>query len=417
MEAAQQLAIRKHRAATGQIESLMYRVPPPFRFFFPQFFALIGTNDAIALLRHLMEDRFSVVRVEALLSAARFGRDDLLPSIRSSLTHLDVAEQEAAAFSVGLLKDTRCQKRLIKLLDSPQSNVQIAAALSLHKLGDHSGIALLLEKAGKEDLYAIQALSAVNEGADLLARLSKHADIQVRLNATMALLAMRDDRAALPLMELLLHDSRDMGFMPHPSLGRSQLSWKAVFSAAQHQKEGPYDIFSSTIMLREQLLTQALELSDEIFMKIAETLLHSRQADLIPLLTNLLENLQTPEAITLLKQSASRAGDPLARAYCSLALFRLKEEGPWEENVKGWARRNLSTEMIQFRPMVTIDQRITRSPFELTPEDHSRLLIETFQTIADRHEESGIALLLDALEKGNPKNRYVLAGLLLRALQ
>jgi hypothetical protein len=165
------------------------------------------------------------------------------------------------------------------------------------------------------------------------------------------------------------------------------------------------------------MLTQAIELSEETFLKIAQLLLSSKQADLIPLLTNLLENLQTPAAITLLKENATRAGDPLARAYCSLALYRLKEEGPWEENVNGWAKRNLGTEMIQFRPIVPIDQRVTRSPFELTPEDHSRLLIETFQTIADRHEESGIALLLDALEKGNPKNRYVLAGLLLRALQ
>lgn len=38
MEAALHLANRKHRASVGQIESLMYRVPPPARFFFPQFF-------------------------------------------------------------------------------------------------------------------------------------------------------------------------------------------------------------------------------------------------------------------------------------------------------------------------------------------------------------------------------------------
>jgi hypothetical protein len=41
MEAAHQLAMRKSKNAVGQIESLMYKVPPQMRFFFPQFFALI----------------------------------------------------------------------------------------------------------------------------------------------------------------------------------------------------------------------------------------------------------------------------------------------------------------------------------------------------------------------------------------
>ena len=58
MEAALHLAKRKHKTSVGQIESLMYRVPPPARFFFRQFVALIGTSDAVSILRHLMEDNF-----------------------------------------------------------------------------------------------------------------------------------------------------------------------------------------------------------------------------------------------------------------------------------------------------------------------------------------------------------------------
>ncbi len=86
MEAAQQLALRKSRSAVGQIESLMYRIPPQMRFFFPQFFALIGTSDAISVLRHMMDESFHMTRIEAILSAARFGRDDLLPAIRARMT-------------------------------------------------------------------------------------------------------------------------------------------------------------------------------------------------------------------------------------------------------------------------------------------------------------------------------------------
>ncbi|MBS0650518.1 MAG: HEAT repeat domain-containing protein, partial [Verrucomicrobia bacterium] len=63
MEAAYQLAARKSRVAVGQIESLMYKVPPQMRFFFPQFFALIGTSDAISVLRHMMDEPFHMTRI------------------------------------------------------------------------------------------------------------------------------------------------------------------------------------------------------------------------------------------------------------------------------------------------------------------------------------------------------------------
>ncbi|MBI3236285.1 MAG: HEAT repeat domain-containing protein [Chlamydiales bacterium] len=87
MEAAYHLALRKSRTAVGQIESLMYRVPPPMRFFFPQLFALAGTSDAIVVLRQLMDDPFHQTRIEAILNAAFYGRDDLLPTIRAKASH------------------------------------------------------------------------------------------------------------------------------------------------------------------------------------------------------------------------------------------------------------------------------------------------------------------------------------------
>ena len=107
MEAAYQLANRKHRSAVGQIESLMQRIPPMFRFYFPQFFALIGTSEAITILKALIEDPYTFVRVESILAAARFDRDDLLPAIRAAATHANISEQEAAACALGTLKDSK----------------------------------------------------------------------------------------------------------------------------------------------------------------------------------------------------------------------------------------------------------------------------------------------------------------------
>lgn len=417
LEAAYQLASRKHRASVGQIESLMFRVPPFVRFIFPQFFGLIGTSDAISILRLLMEDKYLNVRIEAILSVARFGRDDLLPSVRAILTHLNVAEQEAAAFAVGHLKDTKSARKLKKLLQSADPSVQIAAARALYEIGDVSGKELLLESARGMNPFAIAVLGEVHEGADLLAQLSHHSDLTVRANAGIALVKLRDKRCMRSLREILLSDSRDLGFQPMQSLGRSLVAWKVISSTAQHQKEGGYDIQSVTSALRQEVLKATIELPEREFLMLAEMIFASKQADLIPLLVELIGNRHSEACLALLKNKAQEVGSPLVRGYANLELYRLQLEGPYGEILKTWMERNKEGEMIRFKPMVAIEQRFGETGYELAPEDSSRLFIDCAQALADRHETASIDLLLEMIRSGNPKNRYVLAGLLLRALQ
>ncbi len=416
MEAALHLARRKHKTSVGQIESLMYRVPPPARFFFPQFFALIGTSDAIAILRHLMEDKVPAVRVEALLSAARFGRDDLLPAIRMNITHLNVAEKEAAAHAVGILKDSKSIRKLKRLFESSPLNVQIAAARSLYLLGDRETKNFIIQKASDGDLFAIVALADIVEGKDTLAQLCHHPELAIRINAALSLLKHRDPRSEHALLEILVRDVRDMGFMPQVSIGKTLLAFKPVFSTAQ-QENTFFDVQGATLAIRQQVLLDAMNLSEKVFLKLAEVIFESGQTDLIPSLVMLLENLQTSAATSLLILKSSQAGMPLIRAYCNLALYRMGKEGPYGDYLKEWIDRNKNSEMIRFRPLIPMDKRLGDSPHELTPEDSSRLLIEAYQTLAEKQQGSSIEILLEAMRDGNPKNRYVLAGLLLRTLQ
>ena len=84
MEAAFYMAQKKHPRAVGQIEGLMVRLPPIFRPLFPSLFALIGTSEATAALRRLLDDLEPQVRIESILNIARLGRDDLLPHFASN---------------------------------------------------------------------------------------------------------------------------------------------------------------------------------------------------------------------------------------------------------------------------------------------------------------------------------------------
>jgi HEAT repeat protein len=419
LEAAYQLAMRKSRIAVGQIESLMYKVPPQMRFFFPQFFALIGTSDAIALLRHMMDDKFHMTRIEAILSAARFGRDDLLPMIRSRATHLNIAEQEACASAIGFLKDSKSIPLLKNLSQSPSVNVKLAAKYSLYLLGDGTAKEEIISLAKEGNLFAIHLLGNIPETQDTLFSLTKNPDLQIRFNAVFSSLKLSDHRSFETLLEFLIRDSRDLGFQPQYSVGHSLTSWKVVPSAQQHQKENPNDLLAFSVHVREYMLKACLEFPPEEFLKIANYLFDSKQADLAPLLIALIENLQTPEAILLLENKAQTAGAPLIRAYCNLALLRLKKGDQYKTAVLNWISTKKNTEMFRFRPMLPWNVKISEksNAFELTPEEHSRLLIECYQTIALEHDEQSIDIILEGLKNGYDKNRPILAGLLIQAIQ
>lgn len=416
METALHLANRKHKTSVGQIESLMYRVPSEARFLFPQFFALIGDSEAISILNHLMEDKVTSVRVESLLSAARFGRDDLLPHIRKKSTHINIAEQEAAAFALGLLQDSRSIKKLQNLLKTSPINVQISAARSLHIFGVPEGKKFLLHEAEKGNIFAIVSLSDISEAKDTLAKLCDHPELIVRLNAAITLLKQRDPRCRKVILELLLKNINDFGFAPQVSIGKTLVAFRPVFSASNKQN-APCDIRSFTHTIRQQILMDCINLPEGEFTTLAEWIFNSVQSDLTPTLVLLLENLQTPEAISLLKRKAETAGIPLIRAYCNLALYKMDYPGNYEAKLLEYIERNKNSELIRFKPLVPIEKRFGESPHELTPEDSSRLLIESFGAITEKQRNTSIDILLDAIQNGNPKNHSVLAGLLLRTLQ
>lgn len=420
MQAAYEMAVRKARTAVGQIESLMYKVPPPMRFFFPQFFALIGTNDAITMLKHMMDDSFHMTRIEAILNAARYGRDDLIPMIRTRATHLNVAEQEACASALGWLKDSRSLPLLRTLKRSSSDNVKLAAMRSLYSLGEELVAEEIAVMAKEKNLFAISLLGDIPGMQGPLFHLMQDSDLQVRFNALFSLLKQKDPRAVEPLLGFILRDSRDYGFQPLQSVGNSLTAWKVIPSAEQHQKQdAQYDLITLSLSVREQMLREAIELPEATFLSLARYLFDTKQGDLIPLLINLVENLQTPDAIALLKAKSQSAGAPLTRAYCNLALMRLKQSDQARQTILNWIESKKHTEMIRFRPMLPWNVKLSQktSAFELTPEEHSRLLIECYQAIAMEHDTDSIDILLDGLKTGHPKNRPVLAGLLIQAIQ
>ncbi len=416
MEAAFYLAQRKHPHAVGQIEGLMFRLPPQFKPFFPSLFALIGTNEATQTLRRLSEDPEPQVRIESIIQVAKLGRDDFLPAFRKRLTHSHVAELEAVIFAMGALKDSHSIPKLKRHVSASTDTVRLAAALALLHLGDRSAVTLIEQLAQKSNLFAIAALGAVSGSEELLAQLSTSADLQVRLNAGVALLQRRDPRASVVIAEILVQDLRDVAFQPLASVGRTLSALKAVPSAQLHANDPSIDL-SYSVAIREHILRESLHLPEESFLHLARLLFKRQQSDLIPCLIALLENLQTDGAKAILREGTTMQTNPLIRSYCHLALYRMKEKGPHEDYVRRWVLQQKQAELIRFRPLLPWKYRLEQTDYSLTPEETSKLLIDSVLAIASRRDERSINFLLDTICQGNPVNRYPLMGLLMKATE
>jgi hypothetical protein len=417
LEAAYILSARKSKASVGLIEALMHKLPPQMSYFFPELFAIIGTSEAINILRHLIDSPFPPTRIEAILSAARHNRDDLLPIIRSCSTHSNAAEQEACATALGYLNDSSSLKRLKKLSVSSSDNVQLAALRSLYFLGDESAKEGIYSKAKEKNLYAITILADIPHSEEILISLAEDPDLTIRFNAALSLLKQKDKRAIHYIKDFLIRDSRDLGFQPQSSIGNSLKTWKVISSSLQHAKHSRYDLMAVTLSVRENLLKDCLELPEESFLKVAQLIMDTKQNELIPSLVSLIENQKSLNGIALLKRKGQTAGAPLIRAYCNLALVRLKEPGPYQELLEHWILSKQADELIQFRPSLPWALKLSESNFELTPEESSSLLIESYQVLANKHDEKSIAFLLKALQDGKNANTPILAGILLKALQ
>ena len=414
MEAAFYIAQKKHPRAVGQIEGLMSLLPPMFRPYFPALFALIGTSDATAALQRLLEDSELAVQIESMLQIAYLGRDDFLPTLRKRLTHTHIAELEAAAFAVGTLKDSFSMPRLKKIANSSIDSVRIAASIALIELGDTSYLSQIQMLAENKNLFAIASLGAYTGSEELLYQLTQSSDLQVRVNAAVSLLRQKDARCLPVILQILLSDSSDLAFTPLPSLGHTQTAWK-VIPSAELRAQDPTVNLSYSLAMRESLVKEAVHLPEERFLSLARQLLVRQQNDLVPLVISLLENLQTEGAIALLKEGSQKVAAPLIRDYCHLALYRLSVEDP--TYINNWVMQQKEADIIRLRPLLPWRYRMEETGYTLSPEEQSRLLIEAFLSIANRRNEESISFLLEAIQAGNPYNRYALMGLVMRATE
>jgi HEAT repeat protein len=416
LEALFQLAENKDPKTATYAESLMAIIPEELLSVFPPILAEAGDGACTKILKKLASHTNEMVRLATVLTLAKHHRDDFLPKIRSLATHNAPPQLEACAYALGTMRDRTSVQRLQQLTRSNHENVKLMALAALYKLGIKESKEQIEALALKENLFAIASLDDILGCEETLAFLVNSPSIQVRINSAIGLLKKKDKRCMPVLMDILLKDSRDYAFVKLFSPGKSIASWKAVPSAQQQAEDNPA-ILDQTRAFKSAALTAAIELDEQLFLQIADKLLSSRQNDLVHVVIPLLENKQTPEAIDLLKKYQQQAGAPLVRQYCNLALYRLKVEGPYETLIKEWIFGHMHECMFRFKAPSSSAPRDYETTFDLSPDETSQLLIGSIEALAKAQNNQSIEVLLESIKRGHKKNKYALAGLLMRIAQ
>ncbi|NGX35065.1 MAG: hypothetical protein K1060chlam1_01433 [Candidatus Anoxychlamydiales bacterium] len=414
LEAAYHMAQRKHPHAIGQIESLMMKLPVFIKPFFPHLFAMLGTDGATKYLLRFLNDGNSDVRLETILSIANLNRDDLLSHIRKKLPNSTIAEKEAIFYTLNKLNDSSIIKDIQKFSTSSIENIKLSALRSLYHLGDKSKKVAIEKLALENNLFAISILKDIPGSENTLKMLLKSHNKLIRVNAAISLLSLKDSACIDTLKTILINDSKDTALQPFFSIGRTMMYFKLVPLAIYRVKDIKQD---PSLAIREALLKEALELNEDDFLSLIKAIFDAPQSDLIPSAIALLENLSSEKAIEFLKDKANSSSIPLIRDYANLALYRMKIEGPYENYIANWITNQNDDVIIQLNINPEKKSEKTENIYSLTKEESTRLLLDMFIALSSKQDETSLKIIVSAIKKTNPKNRYALAGMLIRATQ
>lgn len=407
------LAQKKFPKAYALIESLLFRVPPALHIYFPEFFATLNTVESRRRVIQFINDEQEKIRISAIISATQHQMEEAIPYIQSMLTHANPLEQEACLFALSHMKDMASLSRMRSLTKSSCDEVALASSFALYTLGYHEYYTGIANLAMQENLFAIALLGSIPEASESLYSLLKNSNLTVRMNAALALLKARDSRCLPVIVEILQAAHRGTDFVQVTSQGGCMHYIKPLAKRTTTDEDQQIKEKQNSLAILENIVLQTSELTESDFLVVAQLLFESNYSSLIPLTVQLLENLQTPEAICLLQSGVSKLGSPLIRGYSQIALFKLGQSS-LPIGFHQFLQKTLRLSLVNYEE---VRNKKNIGIFTLQPEEKLRLVLTSLQVIASESCETSIDTLLQSIVNSHELNRYVLAGLLLQCIR
>ncbi len=409
LEAGWRLASKRTHDAFFHIDALSHKLPDVFLPYMPELFAIEGSSASLHRLRQLLFDTNEEVIIETLVAIGRHSITGM-SSLIVGMDHHSPALLEAQAFALRVCDTDSAREKLHKLAAHPEPCVRVQAALSLVNLGETGYHATIEELARQGDLFAVAALGGCEEPFN-----AQNLNNQSRIfqaNLALSLLSQRD-ATCLPALQALLCLPDDQILYGSPSVGHSLSYWDIVSTGA-FEEELFDTLKEQSLVAKESMLVQALELNEAAFEEISATIFEEGRIDLYPCLLQLLENQQSEKTIALLQQEANRVGAPYNRAFATLALVRLGLEADEEAlvSILDFSREKKDQPWRTPLPWMTLlhsEEKNTSQQAAAT----AQLYISAIETLAERGTPESIEILTKELTK-TPKKYlpFVVASLL-----
>lgn len=397
--------LAKKQKGQEQIQTLMAKLPSDYHPFFPQLFAMLGGKEATAVLRGLLARGDQELSLQSIHAISDFQRDDFLQDLRRSLLQHDLVLQEASAKALGVLQDSKSISQLKTFVKSEHLHLRLSALEALLILGDTEALEGIHELAKTGNLNAIILLGKHGKEIPLLKALSKSPDLQVKSNAYIALLFAKQI-SFKGLQELLCIDERQLLLKKQFSPGASLFSYRRELLDRTMPEYLQKEL---SLHLREELLVEASKLPQ--FVELAESLFS--QEDLLPLLMQLLSDNPDPKAFVLLEEKSQFFGNQLLRDYAKLALYKKQADPILRQSLINFLELYAKEESVRFRHYLPFF--IDKKEKDFQAEQRTRLFIEISQELSCSTE--GLEALLHIMKNLSPDKQYLLAGIVLHAIE
>lgn len=419
LEALSILVQKHNKTALGQVEALMNMVHKAYHPIFVDFYALAGTKYAISVLKQMISDRDLNLNLAVIHAAKNYHIEELIPNLRSSLTHTSPLVQEIAAYALGTFHDSYSKEKLEALCSSKHEETKLASLFALYNIGEKDAKKGIISLAKNGNLYAISLLSKMEGCEKPLHEIYYNDNNDLRINSAIALLELKDPLCLPLIKDLITLDFNTKYLQVSHSPGKAFFNMKLLPLSSLDKNEMIMHAKQQTIMIQNSLLARSIDLPREKFMLIVDEIFKRKHNSLVPTAIALLENFDDEESINYLTKKSTMPGAPFIRASCHLSLWKSTKNEVHKKAISDWLKIHGKHKMIS---IAENKKDPTKNPtgltsYDLSLEEKSHLLIQSFLNISQAHEKSGLDDILDAMQNGHKKNRIPLAGVLLKTIQ
>jgi len=318
LEAAWQIAQRRSENSFFHIDALYHKLPAPFRPHMAQLYAQERSSGSVYRLRQMLYDTDDDVVTSALLAIGRHNVSELNSEIVNLTAHAPRI-LEALSYALQTNESRSARQRLHKLCQHTDPHVQLQASLSLIKLGEFSSVNSIVAVAEEGNLYALSALGSCKTPLPSIPQISTSRTHKI--NYALSLLEHKD-AACVPYLKEILSLAEDeiltLSFSPAHTHSYWEISTLYSFPSSHRPM-----LYERSLMAKEHLLAQTLELDDRSFLDIAHFIFQQGRIELYPMLLSLMKNKRSDGVIELLRNESTRVGAPYNRAGATLGLIQL----------------------------------------------------------------------------------------------